>query len=385
MGALAIAFDTTIVGALALPWIVLFVHLFYFEGENRIYQLLHWIKQQQLTAVAGVILFAVAYTLGSGVSRIAQDFFNDNDLFVHVGRHLFRDGTTEDHIIAKVYCDGYDGNLLAAGGNPPLLRKIGTFAYEKSVACKKGDSLPQAADANGGGQNACLCEEILKWKLIRGHSNRGSAKPDASAGNAAQDLPFAEEDDESKEDEFSQTAVDIFGVEENELLLKGEDNTERLRQFHDQIMVLRGAAFNGLVATAFCLFAWGANVRRDQPRSWLRWILALVPLVLLLVGWNSIRHHLAERSPSDPPYMEFSVIVTGCAGAWFLWRPLHHRRLGEKCRWPRWRWTGLVVLSCVLTTAAILGWWATEVIYAQQVIYAYDSQIPAAAKSDAGK
>ena len=35
MGALTIAFDTIIVGALALPWVVLAIHLFYFEGENQ--------------------------------------------------------------------------------------------------------------------------------------------------------------------------------------------------------------------------------------------------------------------------------------------------------------------------------------------------------------
>jgi hypothetical protein len=34
MGALTIAFDTTIVGALALPWVVLMVHLFFFRGER---------------------------------------------------------------------------------------------------------------------------------------------------------------------------------------------------------------------------------------------------------------------------------------------------------------------------------------------------------------
>jgi ABC-type nickel/cobalt efflux system permease component RcnA len=38
------------------------------------------------------------------------------------------------------------------------------------------------------------------------------------------------------------------------------------------------------------------------------------------------------------------------------------------------RWLGLVVLSLVLTVAAVLGWWSTEVLYAEQVIYSYDSQ-----------
>ena len=43
MGALTIAFDTIIVGALALPWVLLAIHLFFFEGENRLGGVLNWV------------------------------------------------------------------------------------------------------------------------------------------------------------------------------------------------------------------------------------------------------------------------------------------------------------------------------------------------------
>ena len=52
---------------------------------------------------------------------------------------------------------------------------------------------------------------------------------------------------------------------------KGGDYTVRLRQLHDQVMVLRGAAFNGVIAFSLCLFGLGAKFRRDHPGSWLRW------------------------------------------------------------------------------------------------------------------
>ena len=58
MGALTIAFDTTIVGALALPWVILVIHLFFLEGESSIEVLLRWIRRQNQPAVAGVLLFA---------------------------------------------------------------------------------------------------------------------------------------------------------------------------------------------------------------------------------------------------------------------------------------------------------------------------------------
>jgi len=47
----------------------------------------------------------------------------------------------------------------------------------------------------------------------------------------------------------------------------------------------------------------------------------------------------------------------------------------KKCVWRIEHWSSLVVLSAVLTTAAVLGWWSTEVLYVEQVIYSYDSQL----------
>ena len=114
MGALTIAFDTILAGALALPWVVLLIHLFCFEGENHVGRALKWVKEQEQPAAAGVLLFAMAYTLGSAVTRIAQDFFNDGDLRVQLRRHLLHEGVTEDRILTRVYC-GADDDRPAAG------------------------------------------------------------------------------------------------------------------------------------------------------------------------------------------------------------------------------------------------------------------------------
>jgi hypothetical protein len=107
MGALTIAFDTTIVGALALPWLVLVVHLFFLGGEGSIKVLLRWVRRLNQPAVVSVVLFAMTYSLGSAVSRIAQDFFNDDDLNLQFPSHpplLIRVGVTEYRILASVYC-----------------------------------------------------------------------------------------------------------------------------------------------------------------------------------------------------------------------------------------------------------------------------------------
>src|ERR1700731_23073 len=105
MSALSVGFDTIIVGALALPWVLLVLHLFFSENESSVQALVDWVNKQSQPAGAGVLLFAVTYSLGSAVSRIAQDFFDDDDLHVQLGGHLFQIGVTETSIRTSVYCE----------------------------------------------------------------------------------------------------------------------------------------------------------------------------------------------------------------------------------------------------------------------------------------
>jgi hypothetical protein len=346
VGALTIAFDIIIVGALALPWVVLAIHLFYFEGENRVGSFLGWLKKQEQPAAVGILLFAMAYTLGSAVTRIGQDIFNDDDLYLQVDGQLFRWALTEDRIIASVYCDSNDNHLLPANaGAPAIAAKISAFKTQSST---------------GG------CDRNLRFR----ESHRYNKADDDLIG----------------------AARDIFGLQENALMDKGGDYTVRLRQLHDQVMVLRGAAFNGVVGLALCLFAWGAALRREQAASWLRLVAALVPTLYLAAALIAAIHHFWGHTPFDPPLMEFTLGLLGCVGGWLVWRrpstptpdDAHAKELesargaGTKCHWQKEQWAGLVLLSAILTAAAILGWWSTEVLYGQQVIYSYDSQEPIA-------
>jgi hypothetical protein len=328
MGALTIAFDITIVGALALPWVILVVHLFFFEGENKVGAAINWVQQRNLTAVAGVLLFAAAYTLGCIVSRIAQDFFNDDDLYLQVGPIFVRMGANENHILASVYC-GADENLLHFDPKSVLSEGIDFFQNQKQE-----------------------CQHVLTWIALYHYNHQ--------------------------QDYMGDAAQDLFGLQENTLLLKGEDATLRLRQLHDQIMVLRGATFNGLVGFALCLFAWGAKLRRTQPRSPWRWLFAVIPALFLILAITSAMHHYEERPVFEPPYMEFSLFMIGIAGAFLLWRPRSPLQDAKKdAGGSGWRWPALSLLSLVLTFACLLGWWATEILYGQQVIYSYDSQLAA--------
>ena len=86
---------------------------------------------------------------------------------------------------------------------------------------------------------------------------------------------------------------------------------------------------------------------------------------------------------------QFTSILLGLAGLWLVWRrPRQPARepeepmLGEETPtikpWQNERWGRLVALSAVLTAAAVLGWWSTEVFYSQQVVYTYAAQSTAA-------
>jgi len=346
-------------------------------------------------AIVGVLAFTMAYTLGSAISRIAQDFFNDDDVNFRVARHQFRVGVTEDRIRTNVYCgDLYDTPVLRAeSGNEYVGEKISEFQA-------KGKP---------------LCWQVPRW--------------------------FAGVSDD--DDALIRTVGDIFGFQENAVLLTGEENTLRLRQLHDQIMVLRGAAFNGVVALSLCCFGCGVAIGRESPKSRLFRAIATTPGLYLVLAAIAVVNHVSERAGSDPPYMEFTLFLLSGAGAWLLWkRParylvvapltvalaialrastcfLHDPRGDDVCvkllhlelilviaafaawlfcrhlprparpsesaehapsttahksnHWTGGKWAGLMLLSFFLTLAVTLGWWSTEVLYTEQVIYSYQA------------
>jgi hypothetical protein len=374
MGAVTNRFDTIIVGALALPWVYLIVHLFFFEGENRLQAILDWIDDNNLQAIAGILLFAMTYTLGSAIERVAQDFFNDDDLRIP---GVFRMTITEDRIIASVVCDssGSDRNLIRPSftTNPVLRESLCALRCPTPDCVSDPRTLAECinpdAKSHSQRQTSGTCPSIL-----------GSSRRHTSI--------LSEGLEEKDEDQRIETVRDIFGLQENGLLLKGEDATTRLRLLHDQIMVLRGTTFNGMVAFALCLFALGVRARREQSHI-LHAALAAVPAVFLLLAILAGYHHLfVERNLSDPPYMEVSLFLIGVAGALLLWRVKPFSFSGEKAKPGEssneteeqdcilgWNWPVLSAIFAVLFVAGVLGWWATEVFYTQQVIYSYDSQL----------
>jgi len=316
MGALTIAFDTIIVGALALPWVLLVLHLFFSSNENSVEALIEKVSKQNQPAVAGVLLFAITFTLGSGISRIAQDFFDDDDLHIPAFGYLFQIGVTETSIRTDVYCQ----------------------TLQRGVVPDK-PSEPSPAKRQHFRENDSKCEFTGRWIVRKTHDFISDQQT---------------------------LAADMFHVQEAALLLKGTDATERIRQFRDQIMVLRGATFDGLLTFSFLLFWWSAKFR-----SSLRWA---VLLLYLFPGVVATVNHMLDRAASDPPYMEFTLLALTLAGGKILFHtrsiPAASEKPAAKLLHINVRFSYLT-LAFVLTAAGFLGWWATQVLYDQQVIYSY--------------
>lgn len=319
MDAIKIAFETILVGAMALPWLFLVLLLFFPEAEGELRSLI-LVEGGIQYAIVSVLAIAMGYTLGAAAARLAQDFFDDDDLGLSL--------PTEDTIRASVYCDVTD---------PGWLSRI-------SVA------LPRE---NGDLTLAALCASY--------------ASPQAADRTLA-----------------TRGIKEMFKLQESMILLKGENNTSQLRHLHQQLMVLRGVAFNGLITCLLCLFAWNAG--QENWGSWRR----ILPLVLLLYlfFYALVWKHLEIRgisqlfhphlSPDDPPFMECAGLMLALAGLYLATRHTPPRasptprgsEIVLKTDMRTFYGTGFIV-AALLTAVSYGGWYWTEVLYDRMVIDSY--------------
>ncbi len=374
MDAFGSAFDIVIVGALALPWVLLVNHLFFSENEGSLKKLLIRVKEQNQPTLVSILLFAMAYPIGSAVSRIAQDFFDDDDLHIHIFHHLFRVGVTESSIRTDVFCNTFketpatptpgitDSESDAKSGNPPAERRASSKTTESKPNGSSGEN-SEPSTASAAKIRSAVTEKDEKFRSLdpqctyTGRWIIQSRDPETGQRITSGWI----RDQETR-------AGDVFHVHEATVLLKGTDPNERLRQFHDQIIVLRGAGFDGMLACSLCLFWWASKFQS----GW-RWS-ALLPY--FFPGTVATVNHFSDHL-HDPPYMEFTFLVLTSAGACLLWqrRPekkgAHgadraHNGKGEVR-------PAYLFLALFLTVSSLLGWWATQVLYDQQVIFSYKS------------
>ncbi len=321
MDTLKIALETLLVGALAVPWLLLGLHLFFPEAKAFLRHRLPSSDDSIRYAIVAVMAVALAYTVGAAVSRLAQDFYNDDDFGLPL--------PPQDSIRASVYCD-----------------------REQPWIFDTGVTLP--ADA---GKPKTFCDQ----RNIHSAKDREAAR---------------------------QSIQQIFELQESALLLLGESNTSQIRHLHQQLLVLQGAGFDGLITWMLCLFAWNA-----ERAGWGRWRRALpialfLYVVLYALLWNHLEIHqwsglirlFYRWTPSDPPFMEFALILLAAAG-YYLASKKPDAFVPSAPRGPavdrpaetpgRVSYSTGMIVSFLLTAVAYSGWYWTEILYDRLVIYSF--------------
>jgi hypothetical protein len=323
MDALKIALETLLVGAMAVPWFLLGLHLFFPEAKDLVRHRLPTSDDGIQYAIAAVLVVAMAYTVGAAVSRLAQDFYNDDDFGLPF--------PPEDSIRASVYCDP----------ESPWIFDTGVSGLHKDA-----------------GNPQTLCD----LRAVHSAENR-----EASRKGIQQ----------------------IFQLQEDALLLLGESNTSQMRHLHQQLLVLQGAGFDGLITWMLCLFAWNSERRR-----WGRWRLVL-PIALFLyvffyaLLWNHLGIHqwsglvrlFYRWRPDDPPFMEFALILLAVSGYYLASKktdpavsaPPQPEPGADGSSQPEKRvsYVAGMIVSFVLTAVAYCGWYWTEILYDRLVIYSF--------------
>jgi hypothetical protein len=163
--------------------------------------------------------------------------------------------------------------------------------------------------------------------------------------------------------EFDQKVQELFLLEESELLLQGVEKIDRLKQYFDQITVLRGAAFNGFVLFSLALFGIFGELKKSWSQHKILQPLAFLPPVLaaIFVVQNVWRHDRHMQSLySDPPLAELVILLLAAVGFFMILKPPSTMQYSRIC-----------IIAMVMMVVSFGGWWWTEVMYDLQVIHSH--------------
>jgi len=186
---------------------------------------------------------------------------------------------------------------------------------------------------------------------------------------------FRNKDTDQNEIGKADLRAEVFRAQET-TLLSSSDPLERVRQLHEQLIVLQGATLNFGLCSILCLFGLNSAARGKSPKPWAgdwrAYGVFLVSLgILLFAVWSIYFHmkrggfHLSQVFQlDDPPIMEGVLFTVGIVGLL-----VSFRRPVEDLR-PR-RWLTYFLLSFLLALFAFGGWWWSEVNYDENVIHSF--------------
>lgn len=331
LDALKFAFEILIVGTLALPWLAVLHRMCSKTTSFSFQNYLSTIPRGARDTLSIAVIIAFGYFLGSSVSRFSRDFFNDELWQPFPTENLIRDGVYYDEF-CTVHRNVYKGWDEAAHLQSP--------------------------------KNFCALLDQDKKPIDDG--------PDVYHSFAELIQP---------RNQFDERVQEVFHLQEGELLLEGTDKVDRLKQYFDQITVLRGAAFNGCILFALCAIGFFGTLWDSIAHRWLRFVALLPPAALLFYALGSLIDHSSHSSTtnfySDPPLAELVMLLLAGLGLYFV--PKGEQK--DKAFYAR-----STILAAVIAAVSFGGWWWTEVMYDDQVIHSEPElkrYLSGAARSDA--
>ena len=338
---LKFAFDTLIIGALALPWLWLFMRIFFqrtSKQDKLTFPVISAMSQPVRDTVIGVLIIAIGYFLGSAVSRISSDLFDDPEILHGIPNQ----SSIRQAIYLHEYCDAH--SVLAALKLP--------------VAVELPKELP------GGLAAFCVAEkrDLLMVELFR----------------------------------LQESKLLLQGEEKLGRLRELHDQIEILRGATLNGAILFTLSWFGLCALyrARLNKTVGDNkIAASKMQILLKWASYGPAVVCLLLGICEMRQHFTHptdivSTPSrtnpaidknaptiapyatsnpheqhgDPPLAEALIVLLGLGGLCL--------RLSDDS--PR-LFRNVCLMAAVLTLIGYGSWWWTEVVYDQQVIHSFPS------------
>jgi hypothetical protein len=339
MDVFKLAFETTMVGVLAFLWLGIAVDLVYPPFFTRIIPGLLGKNDTLL----GVAVLSLAYCIGSAIIPISSQLVNDEHWPV-----------PEDAIRCLVMEDLND--QLNGIGHIEMLKP-----YEP------GDDF-----------NVChrTFFERFREKDPKTHQRKVTWEKFKSGLHATFERRDAahQAEHESKEIEYDEKLGNVltkFQLMETQIMNQGADKTERLRQLHERIVVLRGAVFNGFSFLLICIFAWIAPIN-GNTFPWKKRVPGTL-LAVVLTAFSVVNglEDLTHFNISDIPALEGLLALITIFGGFLVYFGVKHRPyLGKR----------IVLVAGFFAALCYGGWMWSEVIYDQQVINSY-AVMQSAAKS----
>jgi len=327
MDVFKLAFETTIVGLLAFLWLGMAVDLVYPPFFAKIVPA----ARGENDALLGVGILSLAYCIGSAIVPISSQLVNDEHWPV-----------PEDAIRCLVLED-----------QDFQLRHIGQADLLKPY--EPGDEFEVCHGAfweRFRKKNEMTNRRVMTWDTIREGARKTGEHKDRNL-----------EEQEKTDKQIKLDAIlTKFQLIETKIMSQGSEKTERLRQLHERIVVLRGAVFSGLCLFLICLFGSIAP-RNGNSFPWKRRVSGtLLAIVLTTFSLVNGLEDITRFKITDIPALEGLLGVITLFGGFVVYYGVKERPyLGRR----------IVLAAGFFAALSYGGWMWSEVIYDQQLISSY--------------